>query len=160
MAAQFHLAQVNVARMLAPLSDPLMADFVARIGEINALAEGSPGFVWRLKDDEGSALYIRPFEDERILFNLSVWESVEALSAFVYRSDHRELIARRKEWFALFDRPYQALWWIAAGSIPTVDDAKERLNHLQENGPSAFAFGFKTVFATPPDLAAEAVATR
>src|SRR5215211_3054046 len=108
MASTFHLAQVNVARMLAPLTDPVMAGFVARLGEINQLAESSPGFVWRLTED------VNPFDSD-ILFNLSVWESLEARRQFVYRTSHKEVLAAREEWFQRFEGPYVALWWIPAG---------------------------------------------
>src|SRR5262245_20039816 len=131
-----HLAQVNIARMLAPLNDPLMADFVALLEEINALADRSPGFVWRLQTESANATYIRPYEDGHILFNLSVWESVESLKDYVYRSAHAEVMRRRRQWFEKFDGPYTALWWVEAGHIPTVEEAKERLEHLRERGES------------------------
>src|SRR4051812_22377233 len=151
MGFSFHLAQVNVARMAAPREHPVMAGFFARIDEINRLAESSNGFVWRLKDESGNATYIRPYGDDRILFNLSVWESVEALTAFTYRSAHKELIAGRKQWFEHFGNPYVALWWVPALHIPTVEEATDRLEHIQAHGPTSFAFGFKTAFAAPRD---------
>jgi hypothetical protein len=141
------LAQVNIARMLAPLEDQLMAGFVARLDEINALADRSPGFVWRLQTEAGNATYIRPYEDDRIIFNLSVWESVEHLKEFIYRSAHAELMRGRNQWFEKFDGPYMALWLIEAGHIPTVEEAKERLDHLRKHGESEFAFSFKRVYA-------------
>jgi len=147
----YYLAQVNIARMLAPLEDPLMAEFVALLDEINALADRSPGFVWRLQTESGNATYIRPYEDDRIIVNLSVWESVEHLKEYVYRSAHAEVMRRRSQWFEKFDGPYMALWWIEAGHIPTaeeaVKEAKERLDHLREHGESEFAFSFKRVYA-------------
>ncbi len=151
MAGTVHLAQVNIARMKAPLEDPLMAGFVARLEEINALADRSPGFVWRLQTPEGDATYLRPSGDDRILFNLSVWETVEDLRAYVYRSVHVEVLRRRPEWFEKFERPYLALWWVPAGHVPPVEEAKERLAHLQEHGPTPFAFTFRDRF--PPDPA-------
>lgn len=147
----FHLAQVNIARMRASLEDPLMAGFVARLGEINALADGSEGFVWRLQGAAGNATYLRPYGDDRILFNLSVWQTVEHLKSYVYRSAHAELIRDRKEWFERFDAPQLALWWVPAGHLPGVDEAKQRLAHLEANGPSQFAFTFRTLH--PPDEA-------
>src|SRR5215475_9227744 len=126
-----HLAQVNIARMLAPLEEPVMAGFVARLDEINALADRSPGFVWRLQTEAGNATYLRPYDDDRILFNLSVWESIEALRDYVYGSAHRELLRQRAEWFTRFDRMFLALWWVPAGHRPSVDEAKKRLAHLE-----------------------------
>ncbi|MCI0553538.1 MAG: DUF3291 domain-containing protein, partial [Anaerolineae bacterium] len=141
-------AQVNIARMNAPLDDPMMAGFVARLEEINALADRSPGFVWRLQTSEGNATYLRPYDDDRILFNLSVWESIEHLQQYVYRSAHAELLRQRHEWFEKFAKAYLALWWVPAGHIPSVDEAKQRLAHLDTHGPTPFAFTFKNTF--PP----------
>lgn len=143
----FHLAQVNIARMKAALEDPVMAGFVARLGEINALADRSPGFVWRLQNAAGNATYLRPYEDNRILFNLSVWESVEQLKDYVYRTAHAELLRGRREWFEQFDGIFVALWWVPIGHIPSVDEAKKRLAHLEQHGPSQVAFTFKSVVA-------------
>jgi hypothetical protein len=143
----YHLAQVNIARMRAPLDDPLMAGFVARLAEINALADHSPGFVWRLQTAEGDATYLRPFADNRILFNLSVWESVEQLKEYVYRSAHSEVMRQRKQWFEKFDGMYMALWWVKVGHIPSVIEAKARLKYLERHGESAHAFTFKRIFA-------------
>ena len=143
----FHIAQVNIARMKAPLESPVMAGFVARLAEINALADGSPGFVWRLQTDAGDATYLRPYDDDRILFNLSVWESVDALQTYVYKTAHAELLRDRRSWFEHFAAAYVALWWVPAGHVPGVDEAKQRLAHLDEHGPSQFAFTFKTVHA-------------
>jgi hypothetical protein len=145
------LAQVNIARMKAPLEDPLMAGFVGRLDEINALADRSPGFVWRLQTSEGNATYLRPYDDDRILFNMSVWESLEALKAYVYRGPHVEVMRNRKEWFERFEAPYAALWWVPEGHIPSVDEAKKRLEHLSAHGPTPFAFTFQSAF--PPDQA-------
>jgi heme-degrading monooxygenase HmoA len=142
-----HIAQVNIARMLAPLDDPLMAEFVGRLDEINALADRSPGFVWRLQTESGNATYIRPYEDDRIIVNLSVWESVEHLKEYVYRSAHAEVMRKRGQWFEKFDGPYLALWWVESGHIPTVEEAKERLDHLRDHGESEFAFSLKRVYA-------------
>ena len=141
-----HLAQVNIGRMKAPLDSPVMAGFVARLDEINALADGSAGFVWRLQTPEGNATYLRPYDDERILFNLSVWESVEALKQYVYRTAHAELLRDRRSWFEQFESSYVALWWVPAGHIPEIEEAKARLAHLEQNGPSPFAFTFKALY--------------
>jgi hypothetical protein len=147
---QAHLAQVNLGRMRAPLEDPLMAGFVGRLDEINALADRSPGFVWRLQTGEGNATYLRPYDDDRILFNMSVWETLDALRAYVYKSMHVELIRNRKEWFERFDAPYAALWWVPVGHVPSVDEAKKRLDHLTAHGPTAFAFTFQAPFPVDP----------
>ena len=143
----YHLAQVNIARMLAPLDSSVMASFVAMLDEVNALADRSPGFVWRLQGDEGNATYLRPYDDDRILFNLSVWESIEQLKAFVYKAGHGEAMRRRRDWFERVDGPYVALWWVPAGPIPTVGEAKQRLEHLREHGDSAHAFSLRRTFA-------------
>src|SRR5450432_669841 len=139
----FNIAQVNIGRILAPLDDPQMSGFVERLDEINALADGAPGFVWRLKGDDNNATALRPYDDDRILVNMSVWETLDHLREYVYRSQHRELIRQRKDWFARFDGVFVALWWVAADHIPTVDEAKDRLEHLQAHDESAYAFTFK-----------------
>lgn len=151
-----HLAQVNIARMKGPLESAIMSSFVARLDEINALADRSPGFVWRLQTAEGNATYLRPYDDDRILFNLSVWRSIEDLRAFVYRSSHAEVLQRRHEWFERFEGVYAALWWVPAGHLPSVEEAKARLAHLAENGPTRLAFTFKVTF--PPDDAPQPTA--
>src|SRR5471030_1335798 len=149
--AFMHLAQVNIGRMKAPLEDPAMAGFVARLADLNALADGSDGFVWRLQSGDGDNTYLRPFDDDRIIVNMSVWESVEQLRAYTYNGAHAELLRQRRDWFEKFDRVAVALWWIPAGHIPSMDEAKQRLASLDEHGPMPFAFTFKTIF--PPDEA-------
>lgn len=146
---KFHLAQVNIARMVAPLESETMAGFVVRLDEINSLADKSEGFIWRFQTEDGNATYLRPFDDDLILFNLSVWESIEALKDYVYRSLHGEVLKQRREWFEKFDGYFMALWWIKAGEIPTVEEAKERLAHLQKHSETPFAFTFKKIF--PPN---------
>jgi Domain of unknown function (DUF3291) len=147
--ASWHLAQVNVATLLAPITSPQLSGFVARLEEINALADGAPGFVWRLQTEDGDATAIRAFDDDRIIVNMSVWESIEALGAFVYRSRHIEVLRRRREWFARMTTPILALWWVPAGSTPTVADAKQRLDLLERLGPTRSAFTFKEPFPPP-----------
>jgi len=147
--SRFHLAQINIARMRGPIDDPVMAGFVARLEEINALADRSPGFVWRLQTPEGDATYLRPFDDERIIVNMSLWESVEALKDFTYRTPHAELLRQRKEWFEQFTGVFLAMWWVPKGHIPGIDEAKKRIAHLEANGPSQFAFSFRSI--EPPD---------
>lgn len=142
----YHIAQVNIARMRGPLDSARMAGFVARLDEINAIADRTPGFVWRLQTSDGNATYLRPYDDDRILVNMSVWESIDALRNYVYRSAHRELLRQRQEWFEKFAGAFVALWWVPAGYIPGVDEAKKRLAHLEAHGPTEFAFTFKTIF--------------
>jgi hypothetical protein len=149
MSQHFHLAQVNIARLRAPLDDPLLAGFVARLDDVNALADASPGFVWRLQTAAGDATALRPYDDERILVNLAVWQSPERLREFVYRSAHVDVMRQRRSWFERFDGPYYALWWVPAGHIPSVDEAKERLEHLRAHGESTQAFSFAKLFPTP-----------
>src|SRR5262245_44695082 len=144
-----HIAQVNIGRMKGALEDPVMAGFVARLDEINALADRSPGFIWRLQTSGGNATYLRPYDDDRILFNMSVWESIEHLKRYVYTSAHLEAPQPREAWFAKFSGVYTALWWVPKGHTPSIDEAKQRLAHLEANGPTAFAFTFKNPF--PPD---------
>ena len=145
----YQLAQVNIARMLAPLSDPLMAGFVAQLDAINALADGSPGFLWRLQTEEGNATTLRPYEDDLILVNLSLWASLSDLLTFVYKSRHRSVLQQRQQWFERFEGPYLALWWVPSGHIPSVEEAKERLAYLHAHGETPYAFTFKKPFPAP-----------
>ena len=150
MPSRFHLAQVNIGRVLAPIDDPLLAGFVERLDEINALADVAPGFVWRLQTAAGNATAYRPYaDDDRILVNLSVWETPEHLREFVYRTVHVEVMRQRKSWFERFDGSYLALWWIPAGHLPSIDEAKARLAHLRTHGEGAHAFSFSKVFPAP-----------
>jgi len=144
--SQYHIAQVNIGRIRAELSDPIMAGFVHRLDEINALADGSDGFVWRLQTDEGNATYFRPYNDDRVLLNMSVWRDVESLQRYVYHTAHRELLRERQAWFEKLERVYMALWWVPAGHRTGLDEAIRRLAHLEVHGPTQFAFTFKTVF--------------
>ena len=148
----YHLAQINVGRVLAPLDDPLMAGFVDQLDPLNALADASPGFVWRLQDEAGDATSIRVFEDDRILLNMSVWESLEALQEYVYRSAHLSPLRDRKRWFEVPGDAHLALWWVPAGHIPTPQEAKERLEHLRRHGPTPEAFTFKQAFPAPSEV--------
>ena len=145
------LAQINVGRLLHPIDDPRTADFADNLDKINALAEASEGFVWRLKDETGNATGIAAYEDPAIIVNMSVWASPEALYAFAYQTAHRRFVQRRKEWFQLFDGPYLALWWVEEGAMPDVADGRRRLDHLARVGPTAYAFTFRTAF--PPSEA-------
>ena len=140
------LAQVNIGRTRGEMSDPVMAGFVSRLEEVNALAERSPGFVWRLQTEDGDATAVRPYEDRRILINLSVWSDLASLRNYVYRTDHAEVMRRRREWFERLERVYVALWWVPAGHRPSVEEAVARLAHLEGHGPSGFVFGFAQPF--------------
>lgn len=144
----YHLAQVNTATLRLPLDHPEMTDFVAQIRHINAIADADPGFVWRLRSEGGEdATQLRVFDDERILITLTVWRSLEALSDYVYRSAHAGVMRDRRRWFEKTDHPVLALWWIPVGQTPTVTEAKERLEHLQQRGSTPYAFSFKKPFA-------------
>ncbi len=149
--AAFQLAQINIASMRGPIDGPVMKGFVDLLDEINALADASPGFVWRLQSEEGDATSIRAFDDDMLLINLSVWESVEALKEFVYRTGHLAPLRRRAEWFGKMATPYQAMWWVPAGHQPSTEEAKRSLEHLTEHGPGPSAFDFRTVHPPPSD---------
>jgi hypothetical protein len=150
---RFQLAQVNIGRIRAPLEDPIMDGFRTQLDVINALADSTPGFVWRLQTAEGNAMAIRPFDgDDRMAINMSVWQSLDALQQFVYRSAHAGTLRDRMQWFEPMDGPILALWWIPAGHIPTVAEAIDRLKLLEERGPSPDAFTFRKPFP-PPDAA-------
>ena len=144
----YQLAQLNIATMKAPLESPSMADFVANLQRINALAEASPGYVWRLQDEAGDATAFRPFGED-VLVNLSVWRDVQALSDYVYTSAHTEMLKRRQEWFSKVDAAHMVLWWVPEGHLPSVQEAFERLELLRKQGASAQAFSFRQAFAPP-----------
>lgn len=146
-----HLAQLNVARALGPLDGELLAPFIAAIDEVNALADTAPGFVWRLQDDASDlpgATGIQAYADPLMLVNLSVWESSEALWDFVYSGEHLAIMRRRREWFGALAESHLVLWWIPAGTTPTVEQAVASLDHLREHGPSPRAFTFKQLYGT------------
>jgi hypothetical protein len=145
----YELAQLNIALMREPLESPGMADFVANLERINALAEASPGFVWRLKTEDGDATALRPM-GEQTLVNMSVWRNVAALNDYVYKSAHVEIMRRRKEWFEQVREAYQVLWWVRKGHRPAIEEASARLELLRTKGPTAEAFTFKQAFP-PPD---------
>jgi hypothetical protein len=137
------LAQINVARMIAPLDDPLMADFVAQLPAVNALADRSPGFIWRLQTESGDSTAIRAFDDPLLLVNMSVWQTAEALKAYAYRGDHARVMRDRKKWFRKMEGPSYALFWVGREQMPTVEEGQRRLRHLAVHGatPEAFTFG-------------------
>jgi hypothetical protein len=152
MAGSWHLAQYNIARMVADLADPRMEDFRTNLVRINTLGDRSPGFVWRHQTEEGDSTALRVRGDDRTIINFTVWESVEALFEYTYHGDHVEMFRRRKEWFEHPDGlPYLVMWWIPAGHIPSVEEADARLDHLREHGPTPHAFTFKERFPPPPE---------
>jgi len=149
---RYHLAQANIGRFRAPIESPIMEGFRNQLEPINALADKSPGFVWRLQTEDGDATAIRPYADDSLMaINMSVWESLESLQQFVYKSAHVTTLRARKEWFEPLDGPILVLWWTPAGQIPTVSDARDRLQHLREHGPTPHAFTFRTPFPPPGD---------
>jgi len=152
-----YLAQVNIGRLRAPLDSPVLADFVAALDPVNAAADAAPGFVWRLQTEDGNATAVRAFEWDAagsagVIVNLSVWESVEALAAFVYSARHREVLRRRREWFERIDQAYTALWWISPGTTPTTAQAEYRVKYLRQHGPTPDAFTLRVHFP-PPEAA-------
>ncbi|MFC6017299.1 DUF3291 domain-containing protein [Plantactinospora solaniradicis] len=151
----FHLAQLNVARLRAPLDDPRLADFVADLPTLNGLADNSPGFVWRLRDEEANApdaTALRPFGPD-LLINLTVWESVSALRDYAYHSPHLEALRRRREWFhPAGSDPHLVLWWLPTGELPTLDQARDRLDRLARTGPTPDAFTLRHPFPAPAEV--------
>ncbi|MFG2551865.1 DUF3291 domain-containing protein [Streptomyces sp. NPDC048581] len=146
--AAHELAQVNIARLKAPLDSPQLKDFVDNLDPVNADAEAADGFVWRLKGDSGDATDVSVFGDEWLIINLTMWRDTNALTAYMYQGRHREMLARRREWFERVQEAMTALWWVPAGHRPTVAEAESRLLHLRTNGPTPYAFTLRTSF--PP----------
>lgn len=145
----FHIAQFNVGRIVAPLDSPRLAGFVAQLEPINALADRAPGFVWRLQDESGDATGYRPYGDDTMIINLSVWRSIDELWDFVYRTAHLEVMRHRREWFERLAEQHLVLWWLPAGTIPTVTEAMDRLARLRAHGPGPEAFTFRDRFPAP-----------
>jgi hypothetical protein len=146
---EWEIAQLNIGRTVAPVDDVRLADFMNQLDEINALAEGSPGFVWRLKSDSGNATDIKIDDDALVIINFTVWRSIEELFDFAYRSDHNRVFKRRHEWFERWPGPSVVLWWQRAGIIPDTGDALRRLRLLADAGPTPEAFTFKERFEPP-----------
>jgi hypothetical protein len=153
---EYVIAQVNVGRLTAPLDSPRLADFVAGLDPVNAVADSAPGFLWRLQTEDGNATALRAFEsdaegaDGGISINMSVWESVEALAAYVYGDAHLAVLRRRREWFERMTHAYTAVWWIPRGHVPAITEAEDRVRHLREHGPTPYAFTLRQHFP-PPD---------
>ena len=147
---RYHLAQVNIGKFIAPIDDPVMAGFKNQLDPINAIADATPGFVWRLQTEDGNATAIRPYAgDDLMAINMSVWESLEALQQFVYKSGHVTTLRGRRQWFEEIEGQFLALWWVRVGHVPTVSEAQERLHYLKEHGPTPHAFTFRTPFPAP-----------
>jgi hypothetical protein len=137
-----HLAQANIALPIEPLDSARLADFVAAIAPINALADTSPGFVWRL----GDATSVRGFGDDRLIINMSTWTSLDALADYAFKSAHADVMRERRRWFVPMKEAYSVLWWVPEGHRPTMVEAEERLAHLRAHGPTPYAFTFKRPF--------------
>ena len=150
MSKRLHLAQANIARMRGSYEDPIMAGFVARLDKLYEIADSSPGFVWRLQDEIANDEAARIFDSDQLVFNLSVWASVEALETYVYKSGHIEAVRKRSEWFEKLDRAPFVFWWIEPGHRPTIEEAKARFDLLWTSGPSANAFTFRHTFPAHP----------
>ena len=150
--SNYHIAQINIARMLAPIDDPIMAEFAAQLAPVNALADESPGFIWRLQSESGDATSIQIYDDDLIIINLTVWESVDALRGFVFKGAHHGVLRDRKRWFEKIEGPYYALWWLPAAHFPSPEEGKERLDYLRKHGDSAYAFSFRNVFPQPSEV--------
>lgn len=147
---KFHIAEINIARMRGVnIDDPIMKEFADNLDNINILADSSPGFVWRMKDDTNNATAFNPYNDEQIIVNVSVWSDIKTLEAYTYKTVHTDFLKRRKEWFQHFGKAYYALWWVPVGHKPTLQECAERLELLQKNGPGKDAFNFKTRFPAP-----------
>ena len=159
---KYELAQVNIARLVAPLDDPDLADFVRALDPVNAVADAAAGFVWRLQTEEGNATAIRAFEWDAtgsagVIVNMSVWASVEDLAAFVYGEEHRQVLRRRREWFQRMTDAHMACWWVPAGHRPTIAEAEGRVLHLREHGPTSHAFTLRHHYPSPDNDAEEAI---
>ena len=144
--SKYHLAQVNIAKRLAPMDDPIMQDFVNNLDRMNALADNHEGFIWRLKDEDKD-LAAEVFQDDTLIINMSVWENVETLFDYTYKSDHVEIFKRKKEWFSKMKMMHMAFWYIPEGYEPTFQDAKDRLDYIDKHGDTPYAFGFKKKFS-------------
>jgi hypothetical protein len=144
---EYQLAQINIGRILGPIDSPVMAEFVANLDRINSLAEKSPGFIWRLKDDNNNATSIKIYNDDSLIVNMSVWKDLETLMNFVYKSAHVEILKRNREWFSKLKEMHMALWYVPSGHTPSVEEAIGRLDHLRTHGETPHAFSFRKKFS-------------
>jgi len=147
--AEWQIAQMNVGTALYDLDDARMAGFMERLDDINALADASPGFVWRLQTEAGNNTDLKLTENPRFIVNMSVWQSIEALADFAYRSEHRQVMVQRRQWFEHPSEAYQVLWWVPAGAPPTPEEGLRRLARLNAEGPGPEAFDFTHRFPPP-----------
>jgi hypothetical protein len=147
--ADYHLAQINVGRLRAPIDDPQIAEFADALDEINAIADAAEGFVWRLQTDAGNATGIQTTDDPLFLINMSVWETADALFEYVYRSEHVDFMRKRSDWFERMAEPHMCLWWIAAGEAPTPAEGLRRLDQFRRHGPTEDAFSFRRQYPKP-----------
>lgn len=149
--SEFHLAQINIAQAKFDLEAPEMSGFTNRLDKINSIADKSEGFVWRLQTEEGDATSLRVFPDPKMIVNLSVWKNFDTLKAFIYQSSHIEVMRGKVNWFNTLDNAHLALWWIAAGHIPTIEEAQERLEFINQHGATPKAFSFAANFPATTD---------
>lgn len=148
--AEYQLAEINIARVKGVnIDDPIMKEFVDNLDKVNEIAEKSDGFVWRLKDEDNNATNFNPYNDEQIIVNFSIWESIETLEHYMYKTFHSEFLKRRKEWFQTFGQVATAMWWVKKSEIPDVTEAMEKLDYLQKNGASEIVFNFKQKYPKP-----------
>lgn len=148
-SSSYHLAQINIGRALVPTDHPQFADFMAALAPINALADAHPGFVWRFQTDDGNATAVRPYDDDRMMINFSVWKDIESLREFTYSGAHVAIMRRRREWFEKMADLFMALWWVPAGHRPSVQEAVAKLEHLRQSGPSPEVFTFREFYPAP-----------
>ena len=145
----YHLAQINIGRIRGLPDSEIMKPFMDALDEINAIADESPGFVWRLQTESGNAMGVRAFDDPYLAINISVWEDVDSLFEYTYKSLLTGFLKRRKEWFEPYGQAHACMWWIPAGHTPTTAEAKERLDHFNEHGATDYAFSFTKRFPPP-----------
>ncbi|WP_206022382.1 DUF3291 domain-containing protein [Pseudoflavitalea sp. G-6-1-2] len=150
---EFHLAQINIAKMLAPADSPVMAEFMDNLDRINAIADQSEGFVWRLQEEAGNATSVRVYNDDFILVNMSVWTNADTLHQFTYQTAHSDIMRKRRQWFEKMQQMHMVLWYIPAGTTPSVEEAVARLDHVRQHGDTPYAFGFRSRFT--PEQARE-----
>jgi len=150
MIKDYQIAEINIARMKGVnIDDPIMKEFVDNLDKVNEIAEKSEGFVWRLKDENNDATSFNPYNDEQVIVNISVWETIESLETFMYKTFHTEFLKRRKEWFHTYGKVSTAMWWIPRGKTPTMQEAVDKLDYLQKNGSSKLAFDFRNKYPKP-----------